>query len=310
MKLTKKYGKTFVRYILTFTSTVIFLIQSSKCIKLFQDKESVSSSKIVSTGMAEFPSLSICADFYDAYKKDILEEFNSSANNIRNLRFPNTFDYESLPFFQLITLNLTELIQSIEFNFHDSFPGTKISHLLLVSKVNEGEMDGTKIVQKLDDGFWVQHTWLTLGRCYTYTLPQNLRRLNVRSFTLVSNYNLLVYIHHPGQFWWVDTDTKIPVAKNKMCFLDVRHTVVHALPKVINGTNSLSCSEKMDFGYDACFHQSFDELFYQEFKCMHPLMGNKEKSNKPICNIGKLSKTEQEKFKELDNSKLVSPNSE
>ena len=131
MKLTKKYGKTFVRYILTFTSTVIFLIQSLKCIKLFQDKETVSTSKIVSTGMAEFPSLSICADFYDAYKKDILEEFNSSANNIRNLRFPNTFDYESLPFFQLITLNLTELIQSIEFNFHDSFPGTKISHLLV-----------------------------------------------------------------------------------------------------------------------------------------------------------------------------------
>ena len=310
MKLIKKYRKRFVRYVLTFISTVIFLIQSSKCIKLFQEKESVSSSKIVSTGMAEFPSLSICADFFDAYKKDMLEKFNSSAKNIRNLRFPNTPDYESLPFFKLITLNLTELIQSIDFNFHDSFPGTKISHLLLVAQVNEGLMDDTHIVQKLDEDHWVQHNWLTLGRCYTYTLPKKLRKLNVRSFTLVTNFNLLVYIHHPGQFWWVDTDTKIPVAKNKMCFLDVRHTVVHALPKVINGTNSLSCSEKMDFGYDACFHQSFDELFYQEFKCMHPLMGNKEKSNKPICNIGKLSKTEQEKFKELDNSKLVSPNSE
>ena len=106
MKITQKYLKIAVKYILTIVSTIIFLVQSSKCIKIFQAKESVSTSKIVSSGSAEFPALSICADFFDAYKTDILENYDSSPENIRSLKFPNTSYLESLPLFESVTLNL------------------------------------------------------------------------------------------------------------------------------------------------------------------------------------------------------------
>lgn len=304
MKITQKYLKIAVKYILTIVSTIIFLVQSSKCIKIFQAKESVSTSKIVSSGSAEFPALSICADFFDAYKTDILENYDSSPENIRSLKFPNTSYLESLPLFESVTLNLTELIQSVEFNFHEPFPGTKVSHLLLAQEVNE-END-QYMVKTLENEDWIQKNWLTLGRCYTYKLPQELRKLNVRSITIVTNVNLLVYIHHPGQFWWVDTDTKIPISKHQLSFLDVRHTVVHALPKEVNGTEFLSCSEEMDFGYDACYHRSFDERFYEEFKCLHPLMLSKMNTTRSICNIGQFTPDEQQKFAQLHNGKCCS----
>ena len=68
----------------------------------------------------------------------------------------------------------------------------------------------------------------------------------------------------------------------------------------INQTEKLSCSKDMDFGYDSCFRQHFDELFYQKFQCIHPLISTGN-STKPICDIGKLSLGEQKQFYHLHN---------
>ena len=94
--------------------------------------------------------------------------------------------------------------------------------------------------------------------------------------TFTANFNLLVYIHHPGQFYWVDTVSKLPVHTNEKSFVDLSHSVVHAMPKaiVINGTKQNSCDEKMDYGYDLCYKTEYDKRFQQEFGCLHPLIMN------------------------------------
>ena len=114
--------------------------------------------------------------------------------------------------------------------------------------------------------------------------------------TFTANFNLLVYIHHPGQFYWVDTVSKLPVHTNEKSFVDLSHSVVHAMPKaiVINGTKQNSCDEKMDYGYDLCYKTEYDRRFQQEFGCLHPLIMNDQ--TKPICNIGMLSAFDKQRF--------------
>ena len=87
--------------------------------------------------------------------------------------------------------------------------------------------------------------------------------------------------------------------KIEKSFVDVRHSITYAMPKTIetNGSIYTSCSDKMDFGYDACYQDNFDDRFYQEFGCLHPLI--KKDLTKPVCNIGELSLVEKLRFSAL-----------
>ena len=101
-----------------------------------------------------------------------------SAQDIRTLQFPKVDGETSLRFFERVTLDLDELVDSVELNFHDDFPGTKISRLKFV-KSSEVKASSKAVVEKLSTDIWIQQVWLNLGRCYTYSIPENLKKLNV-----------------------------------------------------------------------------------------------------------------------------------
>lgn len=101
-----------------------------------------------------------------------------SGKAIRNLQFPKVDGMSSLEFYELVTLDLDELLESFDFNFHDNFPGTKISQLKFMKESLMEESSKAK-VEKLSATDWIQQNWLTLGRCYTFVIPENLRHLNV-----------------------------------------------------------------------------------------------------------------------------------
>ena len=152
------------------------------------------------TAFTEFPSVSVCANFYDAYKSETLQKYNVSANQIRKLQFPNN-DIKSLEFYKMATLNLTELLQSVQINFHDNFPNSKANKILFVGKNQNIENSNYKI-ENLDENNWLSENWLTLGRCYTYNIPKNLRELSVSFFystTLLSPLSL--YCHYIKALW-------------------------------------------------------------------------------------------------------------
>ena len=101
-----------------------------------------------------------------------------SAQDIRTLQFPKVDGETSLRFFERVTLDLDELVDSVELNFHDDFPGTKISRLKFV-KSSQVKASSKAVVEKLSTDIWIQQVWLNLGRCYTYSIPENLKKLNV-----------------------------------------------------------------------------------------------------------------------------------
>ena len=101
-----------------------------------------------------------------------------SAQDIRTLQFPKVDGETSLRFFERVTLDLDDIVDSVELNFHDDFPGTKISRLKFV-KSSEVKASSKAVVEKLSTDIWIQQVWLNLGRCYTYSIPENLKKLNV-----------------------------------------------------------------------------------------------------------------------------------
>ena len=104
-----------------------------------------------------------------------------SAKDIRTLQFPKVDGETSLRFFEQVTLELDELVDSVELNFHDDFPGTKISRLKFV-KSSQVEASSKAVVEKLSTDDWIQQIWLNLGRCYTYSIPEKLKKLNVNTY--------------------------------------------------------------------------------------------------------------------------------
>ena len=104
-----------------------------------------------------------------------------SAKDIRTLQFPKVDGETSLRFFEQVTLDLDELVDSVELNFHDDFPGTKISRLKFV-KSSQVEASSKAVVEKLSTDDWIQQIWLNLGRCYTYSIPEKQKKLNVNTY--------------------------------------------------------------------------------------------------------------------------------
>ncbi len=158
-----------------------------------------------STGVTTFPAFTICPDFDHAYKKDVLARFGLTLNNVRKEgKFPPNLQRNGQNFVDLITHNLTELVagkksqniifKKIMFSLIGMlvFAGRKEqgTNYTLFSFYNQNyeqqPMDqltpiyGKKVLPlTLDD--WTTKYYQLLGRCFTYTVPDWIRSLNVRS---------------------------------------------------------------------------------------------------------------------------------
>ena len=274
--------QSFLKHFLTAISTALFVIQTRKCIEIFLQNDSVTTSKMHGTDNAEFPSLSICPDYHEAYNPKVLEKFNTSSHQMRDLKYPNT-SFGSLHFFELSTYNLTEILKQMTIQFR------QFENKLIYTK------------ESIDEREWKQQNWPTLGRCFTYDLPMKLRKLDVRYIEVKVAFDVLIYFHHPGQFWWVDSVTKLPVTHVKTGFVDITHSVVHSLPKESqNGTKT--CSVEVDFDYDNCYKKAFQDQFFKNFGCLHPLfLAINQTEN--VCNLGQMTETKAEEFQLLHKSK-------
>ena len=72
---------------------------------------------------------------------------------------------------------------------------------------------------------WKTQYHLTLGRCYTLSVPDWLLKLIVEKIEIRLKMNSYIYFHHPKQFSKDYTHVKIPGWVGKAMFLDVAHVV-------------------------------------------------------------------------------------
>ena len=240
------------------------------------------------TAHAEFPSITICPDYFEAYNETIIDEYNRTADDIRHFRYPDS-RINSLEFFELITHDLQHVLEDLVLYFDEIDPDT-------------GE--DRREISNLDEVSWSQKNWITLGRCYSFNLPLDFRKLKVGMIKVTGKMDLLVYLNHPGQFWWIDTDSKISMPVDQTGFIDVRHSVIYALPTDTGNEEDNKfpiCNNDMNYEYDSCFEKKIQSRFLESFGCLHPFFTSGQ--NESICNIGAMSSFEQKSFYDLHKSK-------
>ena len=103
--------------------------------------------------------------------------------------------------------------------------GTKYSE---VSYINGpiSQIEGSKEkLENLDETKWTTQYYQVFGRCFTYQMPDALRESQIAFVQITAKMQSLLYIHHPGQFSWIDSDTKVPIIPSKTSFLNTQHVV-------------------------------------------------------------------------------------
>ena len=83
----------------------------------------------------------------------MLQKYNTSTSKVRKLQFPN-IELKSLEFYEMVTLDLTELLQSVELNFHENFPNTNIKKLIFLNKNKKVNSNSKAKVEHLNKTNW------------------------------------------------------------------------------------------------------------------------------------------------------------
>ena len=141
--------------ILSFSVFLFFVIISIQ--RLLRYETSISLD-VKSTAETEFPAFTICPQYEEAYKKDILSQYGSDPGKIRDLIFPKNANMSANDFFEMVTYSVNEIVKSVEI---------KVSNKEKPGK-NSGE-DEVPII--IDDSTWISQTYILFGRCYTYAVP-------------------------------------------------------------------------------------------------------------------------------------------
>ena len=122
-----------------------------------------------STANATFPSITICPDYYIAYKQEILTKFGITADDIRDrLKFPENLKEPETPgsFFQNVTFDLDETVAKIIFTTEKKPPNSNFSHFFYSSNnsnaVSRGESPKLKVLNKCCQS---SDSWVNYFRC-------------------------------------------------------------------------------------------------------------------------------------------------
>ena len=120
---------------------------------------------VKNTAETEFPAFTICPQYEEAYKRDILSEYGSDPDKIRKLIFPNNVDIPAKDFFELITFSADEIIESMR----------------VKKGVAEKENPDTSndVLIFANSSQWISQTYILFGRCYTYAMPDEFIKLKV-----------------------------------------------------------------------------------------------------------------------------------
>ena len=119
---------------------------------------------VKNTAETEFPAFTICPQYEEAYKRDILAEYGSDPDKIRKLIFPNNVDIPAKDFFELITFSADEIIESMR---------------IKVGVEEKDNPDSNDVLIFANSSLWTSQTYILFGRCYTYAIPDEFIKLKV-----------------------------------------------------------------------------------------------------------------------------------
>ena len=306
-----------VSYAVIFLALLITLLAVvQNFFERYLNKDTSVSLDIAETKNAEFPSLTICPDYEVAYKRELLAEFGTNVDNMRDLIFPNLTSYNLTTgeFVDLVTFNLSEIVSKLDIRTAYKLDNSSATKVTIAEKelfdVLEAQGSKTVIHVQLDNDHWNEYFYDNFGKCFNYQIPDKYKKLGIQDVAVTIKLNALVYIHHDGQFNGPDTSTKVPGAIGALIFLDVEHGVSVAYPidfKDEFGVERLSCSREMSKAFDSCVAKAQDQIYMERLGCISPLAHSaKDIMNKSnVCqNVGGWPPEKQEKFRVLYDGKI------
>ena len=222
-----KYCRTICLLALIGFNVSLFLRQGFLCFLLYKTDDSSMSINMENTGDAEFPALTICPDYFEAFRKEELTKFNITKRDIRTFDFIkfNSTTLDTLEQYHKVTHNLRDIVQKFTISMTKALKGTKHTKISYIhGPISQIEGSKEKF-ETLDETKWTTQYYQVFGRCFTYQMPDELRESQIAFVQITAKMQSLLYIHHPGQFSWIDSDTKVPIIPSKTSFLNTQHVV-------------------------------------------------------------------------------------
>ena len=221
------YCKTICILALIGFNVSLFLKQAFLCFKLYKTDDSSMSVNMENTGDAEFPALTICPDYFEAFKEEELTKFNITKRDIRVFDFMkfNSTSLDTWEQYQKVTHNLQDIVEKFTISMTKALKGSRHTKVSFINGPMS-QIEGSKEkLESLDETNWTTQYYQVFGRCFTYKMPDELRESQIAFIEITAKMQSLLYIHHPGQFSWIDSDTKVPIIPTKTSFLNTQHVV-------------------------------------------------------------------------------------
>lgn len=146
---------------------------------------------------APFICLSICPDYFSAYKSKVLANHGLPKDAFTSLNFipASRPDMDIRRLFQEATYEFAEIVDSVILSTASITNGT------VVIDIQEGANTSYfKVVTKPDSYF---------GRCYSLEFSQEATRLGISDIILVTFLSVYIYLGPAGQLLEIDTKTKV-----------------------------------------------------------------------------------------------------
>ena len=165
----------------------------------------------------------------------------------------------SYEFHDFVTYELEEVLDSMEISVTNPL-AMKNGSFYKVQYLPDPDTFEAKFTLGFDPHDWTTQRYKTFGRCYSFKAPKFIQRAKIEDIAMVFKRNSVVYLHHVGQFFSMDGDTKLNVELGRQFFMDTRHEITIDFSKEMNDKqkneqNSLfniTCDNNQDFGFDTC----------------------------------------------------------
>ena len=267
--------------VIVIASLSIFGIQSITCLMKFLDKSTATTLHIVSTNNAPFPQVTICPDYKIAYKKEILDYFNTTPHQIRSHIYPKSTLLTSYEFHDFITYDFKDLLVEMEVSMSHVFEWEGNNYYKMKYH-SSNSIKSTKdtLSVPFDDKDWIEERYNTLGRCFGFKAPKFLIDAQIRSIDFIFKTDALLYFHHVGQFFNVDSNTKILTLLGQQLFIDTVHEMLIDFPKKMNQEEmakerskfDVTCDHSLDERLDFCLISGLDQRALESIGCTFPTL--------------------------------------
>ena len=129
-----------------------------------------------------------------------------------------------------MTHNLEDLLIDMFVDATNPLPGTQFTSFYLTNKPVESHpteafYDHVMSLNYSADS-WKTQYYKTFGRCYSYNVPEWIKKQRIMDVTLRLSMTSVVFLHHRGQFHSQDSDTKVKAKLGEKLFIDTNHQVI------------------------------------------------------------------------------------